>query len=206
MKRKNKLSDTTLTKVITPGISDDEFIRGEVPMTKEEVRSVSICKLKLCAESVLYDIGSGTGSVAVEAARLSDKIKVFAVEAKDEAVELIKQNCGKFKAENVSVISGSAPEMLETLPAPTHAFIGGTNGKLKDILRALYRKNPEMRIVMTAVSLETVAEMQSVLSDYPVTDDEIVQVSIAKARKAGSHHLLFANNPVFVFAFTFKKV
>ena len=193
-------------RILTPGISDDEFIRGEVPMTKEEVRSVSICKLMLCADSCLYDIGSGTGSVAIEAARLSPKIKVFAVEAKDEAVELIKKNCGKFNAENVSVISGSAPQALETLPVPTHAFIGGTHGRLKEILRALYRKNPEMRIVMTAVSLETVAEMQSVLSDYPVTDDEIVQVSIAKARKAGSHHLLFANNPVFVFAFTFKKV
>lgn len=193
-------------KYLTPGIHDEEFIRGEVPMTKEEIRMIALCKLKLCADSCLLDIGSGTGSIAVEAARLSDKIKVFAVEINPTAVELIKQNCEKFAAANVTVLHASAPEGLD-IPVPaTHAFIGGTNGNLREILQVLYKQNPEMRVVITAVSLETISELQAVLSDFAVTDDEIVQVSVAKAKKAGNHHLLFANNPVFVFSFTFKKL
>ena len=193
-------------KILTPCIHDDEFIRGEVPMTKEEIRMLALCKLKLCADSCLLDIGSGTGSVAVEAARLSDKIKVFAVEQNAAAVELIKQNCTKFKTENVEVIHVAAPEALNGLAPATHAFIGGTDGKLKEILQELYKLNPEMRVVMTAVSLETIGAMQAALKDFAVTDDETVQVSVAKAKKAGSYHLLFANNPVFVFSFTFKKL
>ena len=193
-------------KFLTPGIHDEEFIRGEVPMTKEEIRMIALCKLKLCADSCLLDIGSGTGSIAVEAARLSDKIKVFAVETNPAAVKLIKQNCEKFATANVTVIHASAPEGLD-IPVPvTHAFIGGTNGKLREILQALYKQNPEMRVVITAVSLETISEVQTVLSDFAVTDDEIVQVSVSKAKKAGNHHLLLANNPVFVFSFTFKKL
>lgn len=190
---------------LTPGIHDDDFIRGDVPMTKEEVRMISICKLKLSSDSCLFDIGSGTGSIAIEAARLSSEIKVFAVETKPEAVELIKKNCSKFNVNNVTVISALAPHGLKEHIKPTHAFIGGTNGQLKGILQVLYEKNPEMRIVMTAVSIETISEMQSVLSDFSLEDDEIIQVSIAKTRKAGSHHLLTANNPVFVFSFKFKK-
>lgn len=188
---------------ITHGIKDQEFQRGEVPMTKEEVREISICKLNLTENAVLYDVGSGTGSIAVEAASCSKDIKVYAIEANPLAVSLIKENKDKFKLPNIEVIEGFAPLAMENLPVPSHAFIGGTKGNLKGILESLYKKNNSMRIVMNAVSLESISEMTQTLNDFPITDDEVIQVSISKARKISSYHMMTANNPVFVFSFNF---
>jgi len=134
---------------------------------------------------------------------VSDKIQVYAVETKPEAVELIHKNCEKFDCKNIKVIQALAPEGLEDLPAPTHAFIGGTKGNLKEILDVLYKKNPEMRIVMNAVSLETICQMQEIPKLYNIQNDEVVQISVSKACKIGEYHLLQANNPVFIFSFDF---
>lgn len=157
---------------LTQGIRDQEFIRDKVPMTKEEVREVSICKLKLYKGSVVYDIGSGTGSVAVEIAGLSEDIQVFALERKEEAVSLIERNRKKFGLENIAVVRGAAPESLSGLPAPTHAFIGGTGGRMQEILKALYRANPRMRVVINAISMETICEINQILRLYPVDKEE----------------------------------
>lgn len=192
-----------MKKTITPGLKDSEFIRDEVPMTKEEVRHISICKLGLSVHSVFYDVGSGTGSVAIEAALLSQNIKVFAIETNPKAVELIKRNCEKFGAKNIEIIEGFAPEAFSELPVPTHAFVGGTKGNLKPILESLYKKNPSMRIVMNAVSLESISEMTRAINEFSITDDEVVQLNISKANKIGSYHLMQANNPVFIFSFNF---
>ncbi len=190
--------------VITPNISDSDFIRGSLPMTKEEVRFVSVCKLHLEKNSVVYDVGSGTGSVAVEIARLSPDISVYANEVTDEGTELIRQNAQKIGCNNVHVVKALAPEGFENLPSPTHAFIGGSKGRLIPILESLRAKNPRMRVVVTAVSLETLAEIQSALKKFSVTDDEIIQLSVSRAEKAGSHSLLKAGNPVFICSFTFS--
>ncbi|MCR4939185.1 MAG: precorrin-6Y C5,15-methyltransferase (decarboxylating) subunit CbiT [Treponemataceae bacterium] len=188
---------------LTPGIPDEDFIRDKVPMTKEEVRVISISKLRLTESSVVYDIGSGTGSVAVEIARLSPSIEVYAVEIKEEAVSLIKRNGEKFCCQNLHVVNVLAPDGLEKLPPPTHAFIGGSKGRLQEIMTFLKEKNPRVRIVLTAVSLETVAEMQSLLEKFNVTDAELVQVSVSRTEKLGGYHLFKANNPVFIYSFTF---
>lgn len=188
---------------LTHGLSDDSFCRGKVPMTKEEVREISLCKLKLTKQAVLYDIGSGTGSIAVEAGRLSETLKVYAIERKEEALELIRQNCKKFGLGNVEVIAGMAPEALETLPVPTHAFIGGSGGNLKEILALLYRKNSHMRVVVNAVTLETIGELTELWNEFPVEEDEVVQVSVSRAKAAGRYHLMQAENPVYVMAFQF---
>ena len=95
---------------LSPGIPDEAFIRGKVPMTKGEVRQVSLCSLRLQKDSVLYDIGSGTGSIAVEAAHLSKGIKVYAIEKKEEALALLAQNKEKFQVANMEIIRGMAPE------------------------------------------------------------------------------------------------
>ncbi len=194
-----------MEKTCTPGIPDSAFIRGNVPMTKEEIRVLSVCKLHLDANSVVYDIGSGTGSVAVEIARLSPNIAVYAVEVADEGISLINQNAANFGCKNIHVVQSLAPAGLEDLPAPTHAFIGGTKGNLKEILAALRVKNPKIRIVGTAVTLETVAEMQNVLKNLHVPDADIVQVSVSRAEKVGSYHMLKANNPVFIYSFTLTE-
>lgn len=188
---------------LTHGRCDGEFIREKVPMTKEEVREVSICKLKLRRNAVVYDIGSGTGSIAVEIAGLSDSIQVYAVEQKEEAVLLIEKNKEKFQLDNISVISAAAPEGLSGLPAPTHAFIGGSGGRLKDILSALYQANPGMRVVINAISLETICEIKEVLSLFPIAEEELVQMQVNRARKAGNYHLMQAENPVWICAFRF---
>lgn len=188
---------------LTPGIADEEFIRGKVPMTKKEVREVSICKLRLYPGAVVYDIGSGTGSVAVEMADMSPDIEVYALEQKPEAIELIEKNKEKFRLDNVTVIQTKAPEGLMDLKMPTHAFIGGSSGKMKEIIETLYQINPGMRIVINAVSIETLCEIKEILMAYPVCDTEFVQLQVSRVKELGAYHMMQAENPIFVCAFTF---
>lgn len=188
---------------LTHGIRDDAFLRERVPMTKEEVRSVSICKLHLHEGAVAYDIGSGSGSIAVEMADLSDKIQVYAIEKKREAVSLIHRNIEKFSLHNITVLESEAPEGLAELPAATHAFIGGSGGKLREIISTLYQKNPAMRIVLNAITLETACEVKDILSAYPVKDAEFVQMQVNRVMQRGRYHMPKAENPIWIAAFTF---
>lgn len=190
---------------LTPGYPDDVFIRGQVPMTKEEVRSVSICKLHLTEDAVVYDIGSGTGSVSVEIAALSPRVQVYAMEVNGEAVSLLEENCNQFGLHNVRCIRTKAPDGLEDLPVATHAFIGGSKGNLREILWTLYRKNTHMRIVVNAVSMETICQMQELLKELPVEQEEILQLSVTKTKQLGGYHMLQAANPVYIYAFTFAE-
>lgn len=187
---------------VTHGISDEEFLREKVPMTKEEIRSISLSKLRLRKDSVIYDIGAGTGSVSVEMALQAREGKVYAVEKKKEAVELILKNKKKFAADNLEVIEGLAPEALRALPVPTHAFIGGSSGNMKEILTMLLEKNEKIRIVVNAIAAETIAEVITCLKELPLSEEEIVQACIGKSKKAGSYHMMTGLNPVFIFSFT----
>ena len=189
---------------LTHGIADGQFIRDRVPMTKEEIREVSICKLRLKEKAVVYDIGSGTGSIAIEIAGISDDIQVYAVEQKHEAVLLIEKNKKKFELQNVTVVESRAPEGLTELPMATHAFIGGSGGRLKEILVSLRQMNPDMRVVVNAVSMETICEMREILSmDDMIKEEEIVQLQVSRAKKAGNYHLMQSENPVWICAFDF---
>lgn len=191
---------------LTHGLSDAAFARGGVPMTKEEVREVSICKLRLWQDAVVYDIGSGTGSTALEIAGLSDEIQVYALERRTEAVALIKKNRERHGLQNITVIEGQAPETLCGLPAATHAFIGGSGGKMKEIVQTLYRINPYMRVVMNAVSLETLCEMKEVLTTFPIKEREMVQIQAGRVKETGNYHLIQAENPIWVCSFSFDGV
>lgn len=191
---------------ITHGMVDSDFIREKVPMTKEEIREVSICKLKLHEKAIVYDIGSGTGSIAVEIARLSDNIQIYSIEQKREAVSLILKNIAKFSLDNISVIEAIAPEGLEELPKPTHVFIGGSGSKLKEILNVLYQKNPQLRVVINAISLETICEMKEIKSEFPVVNYEIVQLQVSRTKQAGNYHLMQAENPVLICSFNFTEL
>ena len=191
--------------VLTPGLPDGSFIRDKVPMTKEEIREVSLCKLRLGDDAVLYDVGSGTGSIAVEAARLSDRITVYAIEKRELAQSLIRQNAGKYGVKNLSVVAGEAPEALLQLLVPSHAFIGGSSGNLAKILSCLYEKNNHMRVVLNAISLETVAQITELLKDYPLAEKEIIQVQTSRAKEVGAYHLMQAENPIYIVSFTFDE-
>lgn len=184
--------------VRTHGICDEAFERGKVPMTKEEVRSVSLSKLRLTSHAVVYDIGAGTGSVSVEMALQAVEGTVYAIEKKEEAVRLLEKNKKKFRADNMEILQGMAPEVLKELPAPTHAFIGGSSGNLKEILTVLLEKNPKVRIVINCITLETVAEAIQCIKMLSLKQVDIVQVSTAKGKKAGAYHLMMGQNPVYV--------
>lgn len=192
-------------KKLTHGMADTEFERGDVPMTKEEVRSVVISKLHLRENAIVYDIGSGTGSIAVEIAARSAGVSVYAIERKANAADLIRRNCLKHHTGNVWVVEGEAPEVLEELPVPTHTFIGGSSGNLTEILNQLYRKNPCMRVVMTAISLETIAQMQQLAHIQWIHHLQIVQMQVSRTNNIGEYQLMRGENPVFIASFDFKE-
>lgn len=181
-----------------PGIPDGEFLRGEAPMTKEEVRAVSISKLRLKAHHVLWDVGAGTGSVSVEGALAVPAGRVFAVEKKPEALALLEENKWRFGVCNLTPVAGTAPEALLDLPAPDRVFLGGTSGNLEEILNLVFTKNPAARVVVNAVTLETLAETVRVFECLKLGDIDIAQVSVTKTRDVGRYHMLSAQNPVWV--------
>ena len=111
----------------THGLPDEEFIRGKAPMTKTEVRTVSLSKLRLPKDAICYDIGAGTGSVSVEMALRASEGAVYAIEKKEDALALLHENKKKFALDHMYIVPGTAPEALEELPVPTHAFIGGSS-------------------------------------------------------------------------------
>lgn len=183
--------------VVTHGLPDEVFERAEVPMTKAEVRSVSLSKLQLKRNSIIWDIGAGTGSVTMECARMSGEGIVYAIEKKASALELIERNRAKMGLNNVTIIPGSAPEALEDLPAPTHAFIGGTSGSMEKVIDIVLSKNPEARIVANAVTLETVAELTRICKRFD--ESNIVCMNVASPRVVAGYHLMTGQNPVYIF-------
>ena len=203
------INDSPDKKILTPHIDDSQFKRSDslkkVPMTKEDIRHLSVCRLNLKSGDVVYDIGSGTGSIAIETASLSPDIKVYAIECIDEALDLIKTNISKFDIDNIKVIKATAPEGLGGLEKADAAFIGGSRGHLEEILQKLYVINPNMRIVMNAVSMESIAEMNTLVKSFPVTDLNISQVAVTNVKELGNHHMMQANNPVFIYSFNFTE-
>lgn len=180
------------------GLPDDAFLRGDVPMTKEEVRTLALSKLRLNEDSVVWDVGAGTGSVSIECALSCPAGRVFAVEKKEAALALLAENKARFHASNLTIVGGTAPEALEELPAPDRVFLGGTSGELSEILDVVFRKNPAARVVCTAVTLETVAEAARLFAGLEGAD--MVQVSATRTRQAGRYHLMDAQNPVWIFS------
>ena len=189
---------------LSHGISDEAFTRGNVPMTKMEVRTVSVAKLELVENSVLYDVGAGTGSVSVECAGLSDSVKVYTIEKNPEAVELLHENRKKFALTNVEIIAGTAPDALEGLPAPTHVFIGGSSGKMEEVIALCLKKNPKVRFVVNLITPESLAAVLEAAKTLPVTEPELVTLTAARSKKVGSSHLMMGQNPVWIVTFEGK--
>lgn len=183
--------------IIVPGMSDESFVRGKVPMTKEEIRILSVAKLQLTEDSIVYDVGAGTGSVSMECARLCTSGTVYAIERNPEGIALIRENSKKLRLSNVKAIEGLAPEALMDLPAPTHAFIGGSAGNMGEILDVLRAKNPSVRIVINTIALESISEVMQLLKERGY-DADIVQISAAKSRVLGRYHMMTGLNPVYI--------
>lgn len=192
------------TAVITHGLPDEAFEResgskGMIPMTKSEIRSICLSKLALTENAVCWDIGCGTGSVTIEMALQADKGTVCAVDIDPAAAELTAKNAARFSCGNISITQGSAPEACAEMPTPTHVFIGGSSGNLREIIRTLFERKAPMRIAAAAVTLDSIAELTEITESFPFSETDIVMIQTARAKKAGSHRLMLGGNPVYIF-------
>ena len=187
---------------VLPGLPDGAFVRGKAPMTSSEIRALSLSRLGLTAQAVVWDIGAGTGSVSVEAALTCPEGKVYSVEFRREALELLEQNCAGFCLQNMEIVEGRAPDILADLPAPSHVFVGGSGGEIGSILEAVFAKNASARVVVNCITSETLAALQCALKKLPVRDIQCAQISVNREEKLGNYHYLRAGNPVFMISFS----
>lgn len=184
------------------GIPDDEFIRGDVPMTKCEIRKAVMNEARIDEDSVVLDVGAGTGSISIEAALGAPKGHVYAIERFDKGIELIHQNMEKFGVSNMTVIKSKAPEGMEDLPALDAVIIGGSAGGMGVIVDEAQRLlKVGGRLVVTAVTMETGYTILKELKDRPFSY-EGYQMAISRYRKAGPYHLLDPLSPIFIVAAT----
>jgi precorrin-6B C5,15-methyltransferase / cobalt-precorrin-6B C5,C15-methyltransferase len=184
--------------VPTLGIPDEEFVSIKKLITKEEVRVITLAKLKLRHDMCLWDVGAGSGSLCIEADHLLPNGRIFAIERNEECRQFIKQNLEKFNARNVVLIEGNAPDCMEELPDPDRVFIGGSGGRLWDILHSTdQRLATGGRIVMNVITLDTLTAANEFFANagYQV---EVVTVNIARTRPHSNYKMFEAYDPVYV--------
>ena len=180
-----------------PGLPDEAFERGDIPMTKQEVRAAVLAKLAVRPEDILWDVGAGTGSVSVELALAAPRGRVYAVECRPEGCALIKANREKFRTRNLVLVEGLAPAALSDLPAPDAVFIGGSKGSLAAIVDAALDKNPDARICVSAIALESLSAAVAALTAKGRTV-QVSQIAVSRARAVGGLHLMMAQNPIYL--------
>lgn len=179
-------------------LRDDQFTRGQVPMTKQEVRWAAVNLLDIQKQDIVYDIGAGTGSVSIELARHAERGLVYAIERKDAGLELIEYNRKVLGAFNVIPVAGHAPEAFSGLPIPDAAFIGGSGGELPEILAWLKEQNPDIRVCVSAIAVETLATALESMKKLEYANLDVCQISAARGKKVASYTMMTANNPVFL--------
>ena len=188
-----------------PGIKDDDFIRGKVPMTKREIRLYLLAKANLSADATVIDVGAGTGSISIEAAFSAPKGQVYAVEKELAGIELIKANMHKFQVKNIKPVLGEAPEALYNLPPATTIFVGGSGGRLEAILHAAYQKLVCQGILIcSAVTVET---LQRTLqwADKQELEPDACSLQVTRLKKVAHYHMFDALNPIYIVSFTKKS-
>jgi len=189
----------------TPGIPDEYFERTEnVPITKEEVRTIQISKARLRSDQTIYDIGCGSGSISIEAAfQIESSGKVLAIDHDENAIELTKKNIQKFDLSNISVIFGDAKEKIQDLEKADVIFIGGTGGDTRKIVELSENKlKSGGRIVIGIILIETLYSVLQILDKLQFESIDITQVTISKSRKTSTGTMMLARNPVTIISAT----
>ncbi|MBE6086044.1 MAG: precorrin-6Y C5,15-methyltransferase (decarboxylating) subunit CbiT [Selenomonas ruminantium] len=182
------------------GIADEEFIRQDVPMTKQEIRILSLVKAQIAPDAVVYDIGAGTGSISIEAARLAPQGQVYAIERSSEGIGLIRANAANFAVKNVTVIQAEAPEGLADLPKADAILIGGSGGNLQEILTEVTPKlKASGRLVLNCITVQTLMQCIEFMREHSDTYIyEAIQVQVTRLQQVGTYDMAKANNPIYI--------
>ena len=182
---------------LRPGLPDKMFIRGDVPMTKRDVRAIIAGYMQVGEGDVIWDVGSGTGSVSIELALQANRGRVYAIEKDHEGVILTEQNREWFDLDNIEIVEGQAPEALYDLPVPDKVFIGGSDGRMNEIIDVALDKNPGALICVTAILIETAAATLSIMEGRGM-EVTMTQIASSSGRGSDGKHMMIGNNPIFV--------
>lgn len=189
----------------TAGIPDENFSKDNSPITKEEIRVLALSKLRLKEDSNILDIGAGTGSVSIEAALISNKGLVYSIEMEKERISTIEKNVNYFGIKNIIIIQGVAPESLSTVPSVDRALIGGSGGKLNEIFDWLrLNLKSEGRLVILAITLETLSQSLELIRHGDYKDIEICHVFVSKGKNIGKLTMMEGRNPIYIISATRK--
>ncbi len=198
------MSKKFLWEYKTPGIPDELFNRTDnVPITKEEIRSIIISKLRLKEGCISIDIGCGSGSISIEL-HIQTKTTVYAIDIDKNAIDLTELNIKKFGLENkIKIIQGWAQESLPSLPNVDAVVIGGTTGDTEKMIKlAIERLNPGGRLVVTSILIETIYKTLKAIEESGLSEIDITQVTVAKSKKTSSGTMMISRNPVIIFSAT----
>ena len=182
------------------GIADEEFIRQDVPMTKQEIRILSLVKAQIAPDAVVYDIGAGTGSLSIEAARLAPQGEVYAIERSSEGINLIRANAANFAVTNMQVIQAEAPDGLADLPEADAILIGGSGSRLPEILETVTPKLKQTgRLVLNCITVQTLMQCIEFMRQHSdIYIYEAIQVQVTRLQQVGTYDMAKANNPIYI--------
>ncbi len=176
---------------------DERFVRREgIPMSKEVVRLLAAGSFPIAEDDILYDIGSGSGSVSVALAAKVPKGKVYAIESEQSAMALTAENARQFSMDQIVCVPGDAVEQVSTLPEPAGVFIGGSHGRLLDILERIAGES--FWFVVTAVTMETLQAVMALEQREEVSSFSMRQIQVTPLRQRGRYHMFSAENPITV--------
>lgn len=185
---------------LTPGIPDELFERlPGIPLSQRDIRLLLIAQLRIQPDSVLWDIGAGTGTIPVEVGLLCPHGRIIAVERDEEVANLIRRNCDRFEVKNVEVVEGSAPECLFSLPKPPHRVCIEGGRPIKTILQEVWRYLlPQGRVVATASNLETLYAVSQSFAELQARNVEVVQSAVNRLETRGFSQSFTAVDPIFI--------
>lgn len=179
-------------------IYDKEFIQGELPMTKQEVRAVTIAKLQLKSDSILIDVGAGTGTIGIEAATYLTEGKVIGIEKEEKGLGTIVENIKRFNLDNYLLVHGRAPENIPDIKFD-RMFIGGSTGSMKNILEYFIKNSTEnARLVVNTITLESLNDTMNLLKEYGFKDIEVINMMVSRGKKVGPYTMMYGENPIYI--------
>ncbi|MCX7594089.1 MAG: precorrin-6Y C5,15-methyltransferase subunit CbiT [Fischerella sp.] len=184
----------------SPGIPDDLFERlPGIPLSQREIRLLLIAQLRLLPDTVLWDIGAGTGTIPVEVGLLCPQGRIVAVERDEEVANLIRRNCDRFEVKNVEVIGGSAPECLYDLKDTPHRVCIEGGRPIQEILQAVWHYLPPSgRVVATAANLESLYAISQSFAQLQARNIEVVQSAVNRLETRGYSQTFAAVDPIFI--------